>query len=151
MQNSRNVDAFDRKILATLASEGALTNHGLAERVGLSESQCYRRRLRLEQSGAIRGYRAVVDPAVLGFTVMGFVQLNMVSQSTTQREELAIFLRSQIRVLSCHAVTGDSDFILRVQAADLSDLNVFINSLLALGKTRMNVRSIVVLETIKDS
>jgi DNA-binding Lrp family transcriptional regulator len=53
-------------------------------------------------------------------------------------------------VVSCHAVTGDADYILRVRTADLTELNDFVLALLAHGKDRLHVRSLVVLETIKD-
>jgi DNA-binding Lrp family transcriptional regulator len=150
MQDSRHVDTFDRKLLMALAADGALTNQALAARVGLSESQCYRRRLRLERSGAIRGYNAAVDPKVLGFTVGAFVQLSLTSQSRDQIEKFTSFLARQPGVQSCHAVTGDADYILRVRAADLAGLNEFVSSLLAYGDSRFHVQSRVILDTIKD-
>jgi DNA-binding Lrp family transcriptional regulator len=151
MNNFEHVDAVDRKLLASLAASGSLTNAALAAKVGLSESQTYRRRLRLEQAGAIRGYRAIVDPDALGLRVGAFVHLSMVSQSQHERQAFAAYLATQASVLSCHAVTGDADYILRVRTTDLAGLNDFVNGLLAHGRDRMHVRSLVVLETIKDS
>ena len=150
MNEIGHIDAADRKLLAALAQRGNLTNHQLAERIGLSESQCYRRRLRLEQAGAIQGYRAIVDAKALGLFVGAYVHLSMVSQSTHQRKEFATHLKTHPNVVSCHAVTGDADYILRVRTADLTELNDFVLALLANGKDRLHVRSLVVLETIKD-
>jgi DNA-binding Lrp family transcriptional regulator len=150
MQDSRQLDAFDRKLLMALATDGTLTNQALAAKVGLSESQCYRRRMRLEQSGVIRGYRASVDPHALGFTVGAYVQLSLTSQSNDQIDKFANFLESLPGVQSCHAVTGNADYILRVRAADLAGLNDFVNSLLAHGKSRFHVESRVILATIKE-
>ena len=77
------------------------------------------------------------------------MQLTLVSQSKHQRMEFSAFVARQPAVLSCHAVTGDADYILRVQVTDLSALNEFLTSLLAKGPDRMHVRSLVVLDTIK--
>ncbi|MEJ0049076.1 MAG: Lrp/AsnC family transcriptional regulator [Rhodospirillales bacterium] len=144
-----HIDGFDHKLLTALAADGSLTNQALAARVGLSESQCYRRRLRLEQSGAIQGYRAVVAPRALGQTVGAFVLLSLINQSSDQGERFANFLESLPNVQSCHAVTGDADFILQVRATDLAGLNDFLNRLLAHGKSRFRVESRVILATIK--
>jgi DNA-binding Lrp family transcriptional regulator len=151
MKDSSQIDAFDRRLLAALAAKGDMTNQQLAAKVGLSESQCYRRRLRLEQEGAIQGYRAIIDPKALGLAVGAFVHLSMVSQSKHQRHGFAACMAALPGVLSCHAVTGDADYIMRVRAADLSGLNELVNLLLSHGEDRMHIRSLVVLETIKDS
>jgi DNA-binding Lrp family transcriptional regulator len=150
MQDFSHIDGFDRKLLAALSVKGDLTNQELAAKVGLSESQCYRRRLRLEQCGAIKGYRAVIDPKALGLGVSAFVKLSMVTQSKHQRHEFAACMADRPSVLSCHAVTGDADYIMHVRAADLSDLNDLVNGLLSHGEDRMHVQSAVVLDTIKD-
>jgi DNA-binding Lrp family transcriptional regulator len=151
MKDAMHIDEFDRKLLAALAAKGDITNQQLATRVGLSESQCYRRRQRLEEQGAIRGYRAVIDYSAFGMVIGAYVHLSMVSQSTHQRKEFAAFVKAQPGVLSCHAVTGDADYILHVRTKDLSELNKFVNALLAHGKDRLHTRSLVILETIIDS
>src|ERR1700686_100088 len=60
------MDAIDRKMLAELQAEGRLTVTELAQRVALSVAPCHRRLRDLERTGAIRGYRAVIDPAAIG-------------------------------------------------------------------------------------
>lgn len=144
------MDDFDRALLLAVSEDGSITNEALAERVALSASQCYRRRLRLERDGTIQGYRAIINPKVLGLSVGAFVHLTLVSQSKHQRLEFSSFVAHQPAVLSCHAVTGDADYILLVQVADLSALNDFLTSLLAKGPDRMHVRSLVVLDTVKS-
>ncbi len=144
------MDAFDLKILSILAADGRVTNEAISERIGLSASQCYRRRLKLEQTGAIQGYRAIIDPQTIGLSVGAYLHLGIVSQSKHDRQKFAAFITSQPTVLSCHAVTGDADYILRVNAKDLPDLNRFLLLLLAHGNDRMHVRSLVILSTLKD-
>ena len=67
------MDAIDRKILAELQGEGRLTVTELAQRVALSVAPCHRRLRELERTGAIRGYRAVIDPEAIG---LGFEVLD---------------------------------------------------------------------------
>ncbi|HSP25035.1 MAG TPA: winged helix-turn-helix transcriptional regulator, partial [Saliniramus sp.] len=63
------LDAIDLKILAELQSDGSITNVELARRVGLSAPPCLRRVRALEEAGIIKGYRALLDPKLLGFEV----------------------------------------------------------------------------------
>ena len=144
------MDAFDQTILLALRSDSGLSINALADRVGLSASQCYRRRLKLEQLGHIKGYRAVVDPNIVGLSVGAFVHISIVGQSLHHRRKFTAYLAGQSGVLSCHAVTGDADYIMRVEAVDLSGLNDLLTALLTHGGDRMHVKSLVVLDNVKD-
>ena len=73
------VDTFDRKILAALQEDGRLTNGELAERVGLSASQCSRRRTRLEHTGIISGYHARLDAQKVGIGLTSLVLDHLVA------------------------------------------------------------------------
>jgi len=77
------MDAIDRKILAELQKEGRLTVTELAERVSLSVAPCHRRLRELERTKAIRGYRAVIDPAVIGLGFEVLVQVTMDREDAT--------------------------------------------------------------------
>lgn len=114
------VDGIDRKILATLQEEGRLTLTDLAARVRLSVSPCHRRLRELERSGAIRGYRAVVDPVKLGLT---FEALVFVTMRQEDRETLLAFEDALTRipnVLLAQRLFGDPDYLLRIVTADLA-------------------------------
>src|SRR5690242_20961549 len=113
------MDAIDRKILAELQDEGRLTVTELAQRVALSVAPCHRRLRELERSGAIRGYRAVVDPAAVG---LGFQALVFASLHQADRETVAAFEDALLdipQVLQAQRLFGDPDYLLRVVAADL--------------------------------
>src|SRR5258708_19966713 len=75
------MDGFDLKLLAALQDDGRLTNNELGEKVGLSASQCSRRRAALEQEGIIEGYHAALSPAALGLAVLAFVQVRLATHS----------------------------------------------------------------------
>jgi DNA-binding Lrp family transcriptional regulator len=114
------MDVVDRKILALLQGDGRLTVTDLAARVGLSVSPCHRRVRELERSGAIRGYRAIVDAGALG---LSFEALVFVTMRREDRETLLAFedgLASIPNVVQAERLFGDPDYLLRVVTADLA-------------------------------
>src|SRR5829696_7390792 len=116
------MDAIDRQILAELQREGRLTVTELAERVRLSAAPCHRRLRELERTGAIRGYRAVVDPAVVG---LGFEVLVSVTMDREDAATVADFERGLAQIPEVgHAerLFGDPDYLLRVATADYQTL-----------------------------
>jgi DNA-binding Lrp family transcriptional regulator len=114
------VDALDRKILAALQQDGRLTITELAGRVGLSVSPCHRRLRELERSGAIRGYRAVVDADALGlsFEALVFVTMGREDRETLLAFEAAVAAIPQ--VVQAQRLFGDPDYLLRIVTADLA-------------------------------
>ena len=114
------MDAVARKILAVLQEDGRLTITELAARVGLSISPCHRRLRELERSGAIRGYRAVVDADALG---LGFEALVFVTMRQEDRETLLGFeegVAAIPHVVQAQRLFGDPDYLLRVVTTDLA-------------------------------
>jgi DNA-binding Lrp family transcriptional regulator len=113
------MDAMDRKILAELQTDGRLTVTELAARVQLSVSPCHRRVRELERSGAIRGYRAVVDPAAIGldFEALVFATLRWQAPDTVAEFEHAV--AGIPNVMQAERLFGEPDYLLRVVAADL--------------------------------
>jgi DNA-binding Lrp family transcriptional regulator len=114
------MDALDRKILAELQQDGRLTVTELAAQVGLSVSPCHRRLRELERSGAIRGYRAVVDAEAIG---LGFEALVFITVRQTDRETLLAFeagVAGIPNVVQAERLFGDPDYLLRIVTADLA-------------------------------
>jgi len=114
------VDALDRKILAALQEDGRLTVTELAAQVGLSISPCHRRLRELERSGAIRGYRAVVDADVLG---LSFEALVFITMRQEDRETLLGFeagVAGIPQVVQAQRLFGDPDYLLRIVTTDLA-------------------------------
>ncbi|MCX4815688.1 Lrp/AsnC family transcriptional regulator [Streptomyces sp. NBC_01239] len=113
------MDALDRKILTELQLDGRLTITELAARVQLSVSPCHRRLRDLERQGAIRGYRAAVDPAAVGlnFEALVFVTLRWETPDTVTAFEEAV--AAVPHVLQAQRLFGEPDYLLRVATADL--------------------------------
>ncbi|MGW5639929.1 Lrp/AsnC family transcriptional regulator [Streptomyces sp. NPDC003832] len=114
------MDALDRKILTELQLDGRLTVTELAARVQLSVSPCHRRLRDLEREGAIRGYRAVVDPAAVGlnFEAVVFATLRWEDPDTVSTFEEAV--AAVPHVLQAQRLFGEPDYLLRVATADLA-------------------------------
>lgn len=114
------MDAVDRKILAVLQEDGRLSVTELAARVSLSVSPCHRRLRELERSGAICGYRAVIDADALG---LSFEALVFVTMRQEDRETLLGFeegLAAIPHVVQAQRLFGDPDYLLRVVTTDLA-------------------------------
>jgi Lrp/AsnC family leucine-responsive transcriptional regulator len=115
------IDAFDRKILTVLASDGRLTAVDLAARVGLSPSACTRRLQALESEGVIQAYHAILDPEAIGLGITAFVEITLERQNDDTLRAFEAALAHCPNVLSCHLMSGSSDYLIRIAARDLAD------------------------------
>jgi DNA-binding Lrp family transcriptional regulator len=144
------MDRLDRKILAELQQNGRLTVTELAARVQLSVSPCHRRLRELERTGAIRGYRAVVDPAALG---LRFEALVFVSMRQEDRDTLADFEQAVAaipHVLQAQRLFGDPDYVLRVATADLAAYQQLYDQHLAALPGVQRLTSTIVMKYVVD-
>ena len=124
------LDAIDLKILATLQTRGRTSKAALAEAVNLSPTPCFERLRRLERSGLIRGYRAMLDLERLGpvTTVLVEVVLKQHRYEDFQRFESA--LRAIDEVTDAYATGGGIDYLLKVVAPDIDTYQRLIDRLL---------------------
>ena len=145
------LDAFDLRLLGLLQADGQMSVQELANRVGLSASQCSRRRARLEQARVIAGYYARLDAQRLGFGVTAFVQVTLARHSPDNARHFRALVERTSAVQQAHAVTGDADYLLRVAVRDLAGLGALVNDVLLPHASVAQVRSMVTLEQLKDT
>jgi DNA-binding Lrp family transcriptional regulator len=145
------LDPFDLRLLALLQEDGRLAAQDLADRVGLSPSQCSRRRLRLEAAGLIVGYYARLDAGRLGFGVVAFVQVTLARHSPDNARHFRGLVERTSAIQQAHAVTGDADYLLRVVVPDLRALGALVNDVLLPHGSVAHVRSMVALDGLKDT
>lgn len=143
-------DRVTDHILQILSREGRISNLELAERVGLSPSACLRRVTALERDGVIAGYRAVLDPVArgVGFTAYVTVGLNEHTKQAQEDFERAIATAPEVR--ECHNITGDREYLLRIEAADLVDYKRFHTDVLGTLPQVSAITSYVVMGSPKD-
>lgn len=143
------LDQFDLNLLSALQRAGRATHQQLAERIPLSPSQIGRRLQRLETEGVIKGYRVMIDAKALGLSVLAFTSLKLKHHDETVIERFQAQIAVLPEVLECHAVVGESDYLLRIVAADLDALSNFVMKKLMQVPGVESVRSSIVLTTFK--
>lgn len=136
-----SLDVIDLKILTHLQSGGRTTVNDLAEMVGLSPTPCLRRMRRLEQAGIIRGYAAHVDQVAVGLPVNVFVNVTLVRQVESELKAFEAAVSKAPEVMECYLMTGTSDYLLRVVAADLFAYERFLKSILTSIPGIANIQS----------
>jgi DNA-binding Lrp family transcriptional regulator len=151
MQLIDALDQFDLKLLAALEADGRLTNSELAGKVGLSASQCSRRRIKLEEIGVIEGYSARLNGKRLGIGLLALVQVSMSVHSKENAKKFSSFVNAIDEIQEAYALTGDADYLLKVVVPDLKNLSRIINELILPHASVSHVKSSIVLTTLKDS
>ncbi|QUD87388.1 Lrp/AsnC family transcriptional regulator [Phenylobacterium montanum] len=141
----------DRRILETLQVEGQLSNVDLAARVGLSPSPCLRRVKALEADGVISGYVALLDRRKLGLDVVAFVEVQVDRHNDTVADAFRNAILRDPAVVTCQAMTGAFDYLLKVVVPNLDAYAEFTMKRLLKMPGVKDVRSSFVLETLKDS
>jgi Lrp/AsnC family transcriptional regulator, leucine-responsive regulatory protein len=144
-----SLDGFDVKILRALQAEGRLTNVELAQRIGLSPSPCLRRLKRMEAEGIVFGYSARIDRERLGLGVTVFVEVGLERHREEEAERFKKVILKLPQVVSCHAISGEPDFLLEVVLADLNQYSEFVLKNLRKIPGIKDLRSSFALETIK--
>jgi DNA-binding Lrp family transcriptional regulator len=144
------VDAIDRKIIAELEADGRLTVTALAQRVNLSVAPCHRRLRALEQAGAIRAYRAVIDPAAigLGFEVLVHVTMDREDAATIAKFESGLANVEEVR--HAERLFGDPDYLVRIATADIAAYQNLRDEKLATLPGVQRLTSMIVMKRVVD-
>jgi Lrp/AsnC family leucine-responsive transcriptional regulator len=120
-------DERDLEIIAALQEDARATYADIGRRVGLAASSVHERVRRLERSGAIRGYRAVVDPEALGLLVTALIAVTPLDP--TQPDDLPERIADVPEVVDCLSVAGEANYILKVKTRTTGELESLIQRL----------------------
>ena len=145
-----DLDRTDLRILRELQRDGRMPVVELADKVSLSPTACQRRLRKLEDSGVIERYAAVLNPAALGQTIQAFVRVSIERQSKDVAEAFESAIKRQPEVRACYVMTGDLDFLLHVLVPDLQAFAEFSMKVLIGLPGVKDVRSSLVLEAVKQ-
>ncbi len=121
MEN-RPLDQTDRRILALLANNARLSNKEVAARVGLAPSSCHERVRRLVESGALQGFHAVVNPAVLGYGIEAMIAVRIPRHSRENFQRFGAYVATIPEVVDVYHLSGQFDFLVHVVARDVQHL-----------------------------
>lgn len=161
------LDAIDHRILAILQENGRLSNQEIAERVNLSPSPCLRRIRRLEECGVILGYVALLDAQKLGLDLLAYVNVRLEKRGVpavsaaretsagragaTHAELFRAAVQTWPEVVACHAMTGEMDYLLRVQVEDMAHFSRFVQEQLLHHPSVIDVKTSFSLDKIKET
>lgn len=139
------MDALDRRVLLALQADGRVSNLALARSLGLSPSAMLARVRRLERNGAIRGYRAVIDPAALDITVRAFVLARLQEHSERSIRHFEEGIQDVPGVRACFHVSGQFDMLVELAVRDLEHLGRLIRVDIARIPGVMSLETMLVL------
>jgi Lrp/AsnC family transcriptional regulator, leucine-responsive regulatory protein len=145
------IDLFDRKIIDALREDGRMSVTELAQRVGLSKTPCQVRLRRLIDTGYIRGFRAVIDPAKLGLDHVAFTEVKL---SDTREAALDEFRRAVLRipeVEECHMIASSFDYLLKVRTSDIRKYREVLGERISSLPHVASTSTFVAMETIRDT
>jgi len=145
-----NIDNIDKKILETLQEDGRIKNSDLAKIINISPPPTAERIKKLERSGYIIKYVALVDPTKVGITCFTYVEVTLVRHG---KDAVKRFMNSIVKldeVLECHHITGGADFLLKIATKDIPTYEEFIIHTLTALPDVQHLKTLVVLSTLKQ-
>jgi Lrp/AsnC family leucine-responsive transcriptional regulator len=117
------MDKIDWAILESLEADGRESFGAIADRVSLSKTPCWTRVQSLERTGAIRGYRAVIDPAVVGLKITAFVEVTIEFGSRVAFERA---VGEHPSIIECYTTAGEADYLLQIMTGDVEQLDTLL-------------------------
>ncbi len=150
MEKAFKIDRFDQAILNNLAEDGRISVTDLAKRIGLSKSPTQARLRRLEESGVILGYRAMLDPIRLGLDHVAFVEVRL---TDTREAALAAFNLAVARVPEieqAHMIAGNFDYLLKVRTRDMASYRAFLGDTISTLPHVGSTSTYVAMEAVKE-
>ena len=130
------LDAIDLGLLEELALDGRLAMAELGRRVNLSAPAVAERVQRLERTGVIAGYRAVIEPKAIGYPIAAVIRVRPASGQLPKIPELA---RDTPEVVECYRITGDDCFFLKLHLRSIDDLEPILDRFVAHGQTTTSI------------
>lgn len=145
------MDRFDIGILRALQEDGRLTNQELGERIGLSPSQCSRRRVSLESAGYIESYNALLSAKAIGLGVTVFVRVALATHSPENSTRFMELITGLEEVQEAYSLTGDTDYLVRMTVPGLAELADILNNVFLPHESVAHVHTSIVLDRLKQS
>lgn len=147
---SRELDRIDKRILDELQADGRLPIVELAARVNLTNTPCTERVRRLEKSGLIKKYSAIVDPDLLGFKHLSVVQISMAATSDDHLVEFNKAVQEIKEIETCLMIAGSFDYVLIIRTRDMTHFREVLGEQVSRLPGMQHTHSFAVMEVVKD-
>jgi len=145
------LDTWDRRILEVLQEDCSLSTSEIAERVGLSQSPCWRRISQLQEAGYIQRRVAILDRKKVGLNAQIFAQVKLTAHGRQNLDAFSTAIRGFPEVLECYVLMGSIDFLLRIVTGDIESYERFFFDCLSNVPGVQEINSIVALSEIKST
>ena len=155
MNDSFELDSIDKRIIGALQLQGRLSYEDLGSQVGLSASAALRRVRRLEDSGVLAGYVALIRARTVGLNLTAYIQVRLTKAAgNDKRSPLDLFaaaVQGWKEVIECAALTGEMDLLLKVAVADMDHFSRFIMDTLLKHPSVQDCKTSFVLRAVKTT
>lgn len=145
------MDKIDRRLLMQLQKDAKRNTKEIANTIGLSVTPTYERIKKLERSGIIKSYVALLDRTKIGKQVTGYCQITLLKHQRKLADNFKKEVLSLREIMECHQVSGNYDFLLKVVVNDITEFHQFINEKLSIVDGISTIHSSFVLNSVKDS
>ena len=148
---SRQLDAIDQRILDELQMNGRLSIVELANRVHLTKTPCSERVKRLERTGVISHYRAVLNPNLIGMGHVTIVHISLMQTSDNSLDDFNEAVKEIPEIQSCLMIAGQFDYMLKVRTRDIAHFREVLGEQIGKLPGVMQTHSFAVMETVKEN
>ncbi|MBO9601158.1 MAG: Lrp/AsnC family transcriptional regulator [Novosphingobium sp.] len=145
----KSLDDFDLEILRQLQQDPSIRMADLAEKVGLSQTPCWRRVKAMEESGVIAGRAVLIDGARLGLRMNVFAHIRLSRHDEETLETLERELRAHPEIVECFLMGGEYDYLLRIVVPDIEEYERYLKKILVHLPGVASVNSTFALKAIK--
>lgn len=144
------LDQFDQAILVALAEDGRMSITDLATRIGLSKSPTQARLRRLEKTGVIMGYRALLDPISLGLDHVAFVEVRLTDTREAALRAFNAAVQNIPEIEQAHMIAGNFDYLLKVRTRDMAQYRAFLGDVVSTMPHVAATSTFVAMEAVKE-
>ncbi len=145
------LDRTVKRILECLQADGRISNVQLARKVNLTPTPCIERVKRLERHGYIRGYAAILDPALVNASLLVFIEIDLSHNSPDAFRKFRDEARRLPEIMECHLVSGNFDYLIKARVSDMKAYRELLGEKILSLPGVNGSRSYVVMEEVKET
>jgi len=149
-EKNSELDHFDREILKILSNDGRIAVADLARRIGLSKTPTQVRLKRLQERRYIVGFRAVLNPQMLGQEHVAFAEVKLSDTREKALNEFNHAIQSIPEIEQCHMIAGSFDYLLKIRTSDIQTYRQILGETISMLPHVANTSTFVAMQSVKD-
>ena len=144
-------DKIDLRIIKILQENSKITNLDLSKKIGLSPAPTLERVKKLETSGIIKSYHAMIDTQMIGLSVKTFVLVSLAWQKENALNAFLDKIKKISEITECYIITGEADFLIKIICKDIPTYEKLLFKTLSQIEEIERLKTLMTLSTVKDS